>query len=460
MADRISRRTVLRGVGASLALPLLDAMVPNSSQAAGGELSKPPVRSAFLFMPNGVVPKHWDPPNTDDESFELTPMLKPLAKVKEQILLINNLWNEKTVGRNGHWPKVPAFLSGGFVERTAGRDISTGGTSLDQVMAQKIGSKTPLPTLELGVDPTTSGVDNIGGGFTRVYGSHIAWRDPHTPVEKEIVPRLAFDRLFRTNAPSQVVSGFNPNHPAVLKSLQADDTSVLDLVLEDAKSLQRKVGKDDRSKIDEYLESVRSVEKRIEVTMKPQKRWINKGDINIPRPGPGIPREHEKHVRLMLDILVLSFWTDSTRISTFMFGNAQTGRNFSFLDGVKGSFHGLSHHREDKKKRNQYEKVGTWHIIQLAYLLEKMDSLKEQDKSLLDNTMVLFGSTIKDGNRHQEEDLPIILAGKGGGAIRPNRRIIAPKETPLCNLYVNMLNNMGIESKQFGDSTGMLKGIS
>jgi len=458
MAQPISRRTMLRGIGATLALPWLEAM--SATSVAGESLSKPPVRTAFLFMPNGVVPKHWDPPQQENDQFDLTPMLKPLAGVKEGFLLLENLWNEQTVGRNGHWPKVPAFLSGGFVVRTSGRDMDTGGTSLDQVMARHIGSRTPLPTFELGVDPARNGIDNIGGGFTRIYGSHIAWRDPHTPVPKEIIPQLAFDRLFRTSSAGPVVSGFNPNQPQVVKSLQRDDTSVLDLVRDDAKSLQRKVGVQDRAKIDEYLESVRSVERRIESALKPQKRWINEGRFDVPRPGPGIPEDHEDHVRLMLDIMVLAFWTDSTRISTFMFGNAQTGRNFSFLEGVKGSFHQLSHHREQEKERNMYETIGTWHITQLAYVIDKMRSLSEGESTLLDNSMLLFGSTIKDGNRHDEHNLPLILAGKGGGTIRPNRRLAAPKDTPLCNLYMSMLDRMGIKVDRFGDSTGALKGLS
>ena len=458
MAQPISRRTVLRGLGASLALPWLDAMTSRSRAAES--LDKPPVRTAFLFMPNGVVPKHWDPPQKDNDQFDLTPMLKPLAGVKEEFLLLENLWNEQTVGRNGHWPKVPAFLSGGFVVRTSGRDMDTGGTSLDQMMARKIGNRTPLPTFELGVDPARNGIDNIGGGFTRIYGSHIAWRDPHTPVPKEIIPQLAFDRLFRTSSAGPVVSGFNPNQPQVVKSLQRDDTSVLDLVRDDAKSLQRKVGIQDRAKIDEYLDSVRSVERRIESALKPQKRWINEGRFDVPRPGPGIPKDHQEHVRMMLDIMVLAFWTDSTRISTFMFGNAQTGRNFSFLDGVKGSFHQLSHHREQEKERDMYEAIGTWHITQLAYVIDKMRSLSEGESTLLDNSMLLFGSTIKDGNRHDEHNLPVILAGRGGGTIRPGRRLTAPKDTPLCNLYVSMLQRMGIQTERFGDSTGELKGLA
>ena len=452
----LSRRTLLRGAGAALALPWLEAMAPALS--ADESLSKPPLRSAFLFMPNGANPKFWTPEG-EGEQFELSPMLQSLKNVQDDFMLLENLWNENSVGRNGHWPKVPAFLSGGYVVRTSGRDMDTGGTSVDQLMADEIGNRTPLPSFELGVDEAYTGVDNIGGGFTRIYGSHIAWRDPHTPVPKEIIPQLAFDRLFRTGRSNPVVSGFTTHQPAVTKSLARDDTSVLDLVREDAKSLRNKVGNNDKVKLDEYLESVRSVERRIENTMKPQKRWINTGQFDVPRPGPGIPEEHIEHLRLMLDIMVLAFWTDSTRIATFMLGNAQTGRNFSFLEGVKGSFHGISHHRNEEDKLKQYVKIGTWHIEQVAYLLEKMKSLDEAGTSLLDNSMVMFGSTLKDGNAHDPHDLPIILAGRGCGTLKPGRRLRFEKDTPLCNLYLSLLERMGIQRESFGDSTGKLDGL-
>ncbi len=458
MTQPISRRTMLKGTGAAFALPWLDAM-SSSSFGAKKELTKPPLRMAFMFMPNGIVPDHWTPAG-DGEDYEIDkPMLQPLAGLKDEFILLENLWNANTIGRNGHWASVPAWLSGGYVQRSTGRDLDTGGTSVDQVAARHIGTRTPLPTFELGLDEPRTGVDNIGGGFARMYGSYISWRDPHTPVTKELIPQLAFDRLFRTGSATPVVSGANAKHPLVLKSLQRDDASLLDQVLEDAKSLQRRVGYNDRAKIDEYLESVRSVEQRLEATLRPQLRWINEGSFDVPRPGPGIPEDHEEHVRLMLDILVLAFWTDTTRISTLMFGDAQTGRDFSFLDGVKGSFHGLSHHREEMEVRDQYERIGTWHIEQVAYVLDKMRHLDEGGTSLLDNSMVMFGSSLKDGNAHQREDLPLILAGRGGGTLRPGRRLRAKPDTPLCNLYLAMLHRMGVNEESFGDSTGPLEGL-
>jgi hypothetical protein len=243
----------------------------------------------------------------------------------------------------------------------------------------------------------------------------------------------------------------------VAGSLRADDTSVLDLVREDARSLGRRLGNDDRSKLDEYLESVRSVERRIQSAMRPRKRWINEDRFDVARPPAGIPSQHIDHVRLMLDIMVLAFWTDTTRISTLMFGNAQTGRNFSFIDGVtEGSFHGISHHRNEPGRIAQYEKIGTWHIEQLAYVIDRMRGLSEGDSTLLDNSMVFFGSTLRDGNKHDTENLPLILAGRGGGTIRAGRRLTAPERTPLCNLFLAMMQRMGVEVDQFGTSTGVI----
>ena len=411
-----------------------------------------------MFMPNGVRPDYWTPPG-DGEEFECsTPHLKPLAGLKNDFILLENLWNKNTVGRNGHWPKVPAWLSGGYVERTTGNDLDSGGTSVDQVATQHIGQTTPLPTLELGHDPMRYGIDNAGGGFARMYGAFISWRDPHTPVPKEIVPQLAFDRLFRNNR-APVVSSLDARHPSLLESLQRDDSSVLDLVMDQAKTLRRKGSASDQVRLDEYFESVRSVEQRLEASLRPQKRWINQGKFPVDRPAPGIPESHTEHVRLMLDILILALWTDTTRIVTYMFGDAQSSQDYSFLPGVKGSFHGLSHHRNDPYIRTQYENIINWHTNQMAYFLNRVKSLDEGGTSLLDNSMILFGGTLKDGNRHDPENLPLLLAGRGKGSLRPGRRLRAPEKTPMCNLHLALLHRMGVMEKSFGDSTGVLEGL-
>jgi hypothetical protein len=458
MAKVISRRTLLRGAGAVMTLPWLESISSGAPVPATENLAEPPLRMAFLFMPNGVRPDYWTPAG-DNDDYEITPHLKPLESLKSEFLLLENLWHKNTVGRNGHWPKVPAWLSGGFVERTTGSDLDSGGTSVDQLAAQHMGLETPLPTFELGIDAPRTGIDTAGGGFPRALGSFLSWADPHTPVPKEIVPQLAFDRLFR-NSRTPVVSSVDPKHPSLVASLQRDETSVLDLVMEQAKSLRRKGSSGDQARLDQYFDSVRSVEQRMEAAMRPQRRWINQGKFPLERPAPGLPDAHADHVRLMLDILLLALWSDNTRIATMMLGDAQSSQDYSFLPGVKGNFHGLSHHRDIEAQRAQYEKIVTWNIEQVAYFLNRMRSLDEGGKSLLDNSMVLFGGSLKDGNRHDVENLPLVLAGRGKGALKPGRRLRAPEKTPLCNLHLAMLHRMGVMEKSFGDSTGPLEGLS
>jgi len=442
-----------------MALPWLESIAPAAAtNASTPNLSEPPLRMMFLYQDNGTRPDHWTPAG-DGEDYEITPHLKPLESLKSDFILLENLWNKNTVGRNGHWPKTPAWLSGGYVERTSGDDLDSGGTTIDQFAAQRIGDRTPLASIELGMESLRTGIDTAGGGFARMYGSFLSWRDPHTPVPKEIIPQLAFDRLFRTRS-IPVISGVDPNQPAVLSALQRDDSSVLDLVLEDAKAVKSKTSATDRIRLDEYFESVRNVEQRIEASMKPQKRWINQGKFPLDRPSPGIPETHAEHVRIMMDIFLLAFWSDSTRIGTFMVSDAQSPVDYSWLPGVKGNFHSLSHHGEIPETRDQYEKIVTWNIEQVAYLLKKMKGLDEGGTSLLHNSMVMFGGSLKDGNRHTEENLPLLLAGQAKGALRTGRRLRAPAKTPLCNLYVSLLDRMGIKVNSFGDSTGALEGLA
>ncbi|MBI1356563.1 MAG: DUF1552 domain-containing protein [Acidobacteria bacterium] len=459
MAKPITRRTVLRGAGVALSLPWLESLAAGAPVDSSQRLTEPPVRLACLFVPNGVRPEQWVPAG-DAEDYELTPHLEPLKSLKSEFLVLENLWNANTVGRNGHWPKVPAWLSGGFVDRTTGGDLDSGGTSVDQFLAQRVGDGRPLPSLELGIDAPRTGIDTAGGGFPRALGSFLSWADPNTPIPKEIVPQLAFDRLFR-NRRTPVVSSVNPQDPSLLTSLQRDETSLLDVVLEQAKDLRRKGSGADQARLDEYYESVRAVERRLEASLKPQKRWINEGKFPLDRPAPGLPEEHSEHVRLMLDILLLAFWTDSTRVATFMFGDAQSAQTYEFLEGMpKDSFHGLSHHRDLPDRREQYGRIVTWHVEQLAYFLDKMRGLKEGESSLLDNSMVLYGGSLSDGNRHTEENLPLLLAGRGKGSIRPGRRLRAAEKTPMCNLHLALMERMGVNEKAFGDSTGGLQGLA
>lgn len=457
----ISRRAVLRGLGVTVCLPLLESLSAGMANAAkpGGDRS--PVRLAALYMPNGVNPAKWLPTGVGRD-FQLSPVLAPLQKVKSEILVFTELMNKASIEGDGHYVKVAPFLTGTAITKTTGSNLRCGGVSMDQLVAQHIGNLTPLPSLELSVESVTMGVDtNVG--FTRLYGSHISWSTPTTPVTREINPQLAFDRLFRTRRSHGGASS-------------AGDESVLDVVLEDANSLQTRIGHADRLKLQEYFDAVRSVEKRIRFDAARRKEEYA-GDAEarreVERLGGRIKDyyqdparlsersiDHTEQVRLMLDLMVLAFWTDATRVATFMFGNEVSGKNFSFLPGVNGGHHQISHHENDAAKLDQYAKINTWHIAQYAYMLERLQSIREGNGTLLDNCMVLFGSGMKDGNEHSPYNLPIVLAGRAGGALATGRHLVYDKKTPLCNLYRGMLSRVGVPVTHFGDSTGELAGLS
>lgn len=453
----IPRRSFLRGMGVTLGLPMLHAMgklLPSASAEALARSTvapnvQAPVRMACIYFPNGVWEKNWFP-QKDGTVFELPSSLEPLAAHRDDCLIFSNLDKKNSHQGDGHYAKTANFLTGLPVKKTPGKDISVGGVSIDQYCAHHIGQLTPLPSLELGIDPVVSGIDSVVG-YTRLYGCYISWRTPNTPVAKEINPRLAYERLFGVMRAAKSTSAASRQ--------AADDRALLDLVLDDANSLRRKLGRDDQFKLDEYLDSVRDVERRLEYFSKPDPRdWKPSSepeDIAAPK---GAPGDHQEHVRLMLDLMALAFWTDSTRIGSFMFANDVSGKNFGKLvGGTEGSHHEFSHHQNKAEKYEPYSKINRWHAEQLAYFLNKLKSVKEGDKTLLDNSMVLFGSSFSDGNRHDPNNLPIILAGRGGGRIKPGRHIACEKNTPLCNLYVSMLDRMGTPVESFGDSTEALE---
>lgn len=458
----LTRRTLLKGLGVTMCLPLLESLQPHAARAAGpgAKAAKAPVRLAVLYMPNGVNPKAWQPQGTG-AAFELSPILAPLASLKSDILVFSELMNKSSIEGDGHYVKVAPFLTGTAVTKTTGGDLRVGGVSLDQLVAQHVGNMTPLPSLELSVEPVTMGVDtNVG--FTRLYGSHISWSTPTTPVTREINPQLAFDRLFR------------PKGAAGKRGTSDGDKSVLDAVLEDARSLQSKIGSADRHKLNEYFDAVRSVETRIawDAARRKQEHLADPATAKeieklggrirdyyaVPEGQRGI--DHTAQVRLMLDIMVLAFWTDSTRVATFMFGNEVSGKNFSFLPGVGGGHHQISHHENDAAKLEQYQKINVWHLEQYAYLLTRLKSIPEGNGTLLDNAMVLFGSGMKDGNAHSPYNLPIVLGGRGGSTLATGRHLVYDKKTPLCNLYRALLPRLGVPVAAFGDSSGELAGLS
>jgi hypothetical protein len=452
----LSRRTMLRGMGASIALPFMDAM--QAARAAG--TTKFPIRMGVVFMPNGVREDAWTPQGEGND-FEFSPILKPLEKHRSDLAVLTQLGHKNCEAGDGHYAKTANWLTGTPIAKTTGKNLHCG-VSLDQVLARQTAHLTRFPSLELGTEPVHSGVD-FNVNYTQLYGSHISWRTPTSPLPPEINPRLVFDRLFRENAKERMASA-------------AENKSVLDLVLSDAVSLRASVGKDDQQRLDEYLESLRSVERRIEADIKRVasgenldpgvKAEISRLDKNISDamakkpndPGGRLRLDHTEHSRLMLDLMTLAFWSDSTRASTFMFGWAVSSKNFSFLDGVKLSHHELSHHGGDKSKLEQYEKICIWHSEQFAYLLDRMKAIREGEGTLLDHTMLLFGSSLRDGNKHDPHNLPLVLAGHGGG-LKMGQHITSEKGTPLCNLHLTMLQAAGVKTERFGDSTGTVRGL-
>ena len=459
---KLSRRETLKGVGATLALPFLEAMRPMTAYAqSAGAASSDPVRMACLFMPNGVRPDKWTPRGSGS-SYKMSPILSPLEEVREQLLVISGLTNKPSHGGDGHYFKTASWLTCTTIERTQGSNVSSNGISIDQIAAEAIGRETRLPSMELGTEPVTSGVDrNVN--LTRLYGSHISWKKPDVPLPCEINPRIAFDRLFRGSKQGG-------------KGNASSDQSVLDIVLEDAKSLQRSLGKEDSHKLEQYLESVREVERRISNEASKvgagQKLTpaalteIKALDQSIKKVAGGkgndlggrIKINPTEHVRLMMDIMVLAFWTDSTRVSTFMFGNAVSGKNFSFLDGVSGSHHSISHHKNNPGQLEQYQRINTWHTEQYAYMLKRMKAIPEGNATLLDNSMVLFGSGIRDGNAHATKDIPIIIGGGANGQLKTGRHLEAKGGSELASLYVGMLKRLGVKQK-IGDASRELRGI-
>lgn len=438
----ISRRTVLRGTGVALALPWLEAMQWRSARAGQVESDRP-VRVAALFFPNGVREDRWTPEQTG-ENWELTPQLQPLADLKDKVSVVSGLWHQACNTGDGHYVKDAAWLTGTTITKTTGVNLNSGGVSMDQLAAAKLGQLTPLPSLELGVEPVRSGVDGVVG-YTRVYGAHISWRTPTQPLAKEINPRLVFERMTR------IASGGTAGR---------SNRPLLDLVGEDADRLRNKLGSADRHRMDQYLESVRSLEQRLEraesTTGTP---WQSKVDFATRTPPPEDPKEHAERVRLMLDMMALAFESDVTRVSTFMFGNSVSTVNFSFLDGVTESHHETSHHQNKAEKLDQYEKISTWHVAQLAYLLDKLRSIPEGESNVLENSAILFGSALRDGNKHSPHDVPLLLAGNAGGTLRSGQHVKLPNDSPMANLLLTMLKTANVDTKHFADSTGVIDSL-
>ena len=444
----ITRRTALKGLGTAIALPFMDSLSfgasPTPSLASG-----PPRRLAFLYVPNGVNMAEWTPKN-EGKLTELPEILKPLEKFKDSFNVITGMTLDKARpngdGPGDHARAMAAFLTGRQPRKTHGADIRVG-MSADQHVATAIGDSTRFPSLELGIEKGQN-AGNCDSGYSCAYSANLSWRGESTPNAKETDPKAVFDRLFGGNDPKELAEA------RARRELYSK--SILDFVTEDAKGLNQTLGSTDQKKLDEYLTSVREVEQRIEKARKLSSEPVKKPDMASPT---GVPKEWQEHVRLMMDLMVLSFQTDLTRVITLPIANDGSNRPYKMIEVAEGH-HDLSHHGSDPKKLEKIKKINTFHIEQVGYLLGKMKSVKEPNgTTLLDNAMVVYGSGIGDGNRHNHDDLPILLAGKGGGTIESGRHLVYPKKSdiPLMNLYLALFERMGVPTAKFGDSTGVLK---
>lgn len=440
----ISRRTILRGLGTAVSLPLLDAMLPVGRLAAAAPQA--PLRTMFFMVPNGAHMPAWTP-STEGAGYTLSQTMEPLAKHREYISVFSGLTLDGARahedGAGDHARSGASFLTGAHPKKTDGADIKNS-VSVDQVAAQAIGSKTRFASLEMGLDGSAQ-AGSCDSGYSCAYSSNLAWRNETSPLAKEIDPSAIFDRLFGNG--DNVSEGKNRAERIERRK------SVLDFVLDDATGLQKKLGVADKRKLDEYLYAVREVENRL---VKSDKLRVGEDGIpNFPRPA-GVPRDWSEHCKLMLDMVALAIRSDSTRVLSFMYGNEGSIRGYPEI-GAPESHHDLSHHGKSEEKQAKVQKINLFHMQHFAYLLDHFASVEEAGGKLLDNCMIIYGSGISDGDRHNHDDLPIIMAGKAGGKIKKASHWRFPKDTPLCNLYLWMLNQVGVKADSFGDSKGMLK---
>ena len=444
-AHLIPRRTFLRGLGTAIALPTLEAMLPSRALAAGN--IKFPTRMAFIYIPNGVIQKKWNV-SGEGSKYKFSHILEPLTKHREDLLIFSGLAHDKARangdGAGDHARANATFLTGCQARKTSGANIRLG-VSVDQVAAQKVGGETRLASLELSSDGVrVSG--RCDSGYSCAYQFNLSWKNDSTPMPPESNPRAVFDRLFTRGSKKEI----DENKLRRERSRK----SILDFAMEDAKRLEKKLGWTDRQKLEEYLESIRELEKRIET--------MGASNPNLP-PGysapVGRPRKFGDHVRMMGDMMTLAFQTDSTRIASFLLAHDGDNRSYPHL-GVKDGHHSLSHHRDTPSKVAALTKINRYHASLFAHFLDRMKAVKEGDGTLLDHSMIVYGGAIGDGNRHTHNNLPVVVAGNGNGAIRTGRHVRYPTNTPMANLFLSMLEIFGAPTERLGDSTGSLKGLS
>ena len=436
----LPRRAVLRGLGATVALPLLDCMVP-ALTAQSRTAAAPIKRFGVFYVPNGMSMPYWYP-KTEGPLDQLPPTLRPLEAFKDRVLICGGLDDESAnlvKGGGDHARSAGTFLTCVPFKMTAGADVSNA-VSVDQIAARELSKETQLASLELGIESNAM-IGSCDGGASCAYTNTIAWRTPTTPLPIENDPRAVFERMFGTSGSTD---------PEVRLARMRRDRSILDLVGAELAGLGRIIGPGDRVKVEEYLEALRDIERRIAMAEDQNTRELPVVDQPV-----GVPNDYRDHARLMMDLLALAYQTDLTRISTFMLAREVSGRAYPEI-GVSDSHHPLSHHQDEPAKLQRLHQVNEYHLQQFAHLVAKLDALPEGDGTMLDSTLFLYGTGISDSNTHFHDDLPIALVGGKNAGIKGGRYIRYPADTPLANLHVSILEKLGVEVEAFGDSTGKL----
>jgi hypothetical protein len=459
MSTRISRRTVLKGLGTAIALPWLESMLPAVGEASTLAASTAPKRLGFVYVPNGIVMQNWTPAGQGAE-FQLTRTLEPLQPFKDKMLVLTSLTCDKARpngdGNGDHARAMSAFLTGAQPRKTEGANIRVG-ISVDQACASRIGHLTRFPSLELGIEEGRQ-VGRCDSGYSCAYSHNLSWRNESTPVVKDCDPQSVFDRLFGNG---------NARETAAARARrQRQHSSILDFAMEDARGLQSQLSMADQRKLEEYLTSIREIEVRIArgATETPATPPAGQERPPAMRGRSGQQRqngqdEYPQHVRLMLDLFVLAWQGDLTRVITLPFANEGSNQTYSFA-GAAVPHHETSHHMNNAEKLEHLTKINTFHTRQFAYLLNRLESIQEGNGTLLDNSMLVYGCGNSDSNRHNHDNLPILVVGRGGGTIRGGRHIRYRPETPLNNLWLGLLDRMGAPHARLGDGTGKLEGLS
>jgi len=437
----LPRRTFLRGLGTAVALPFLEAMTPAFAVAA-----TPITRVAFLYTANGVIMHDWTP-QQEGASFAFTKTLQPVASFRDQVLVVSGLAHRNGEalgdGPGDHARAGASWLTGVHPKKTRGADIQNG-MSVDQMLAQDIGRSTRLPSLELGLEDVRM-VGGCDSGYSCAYSNTLSWSSPTTPLPYENNPRRVFERLFGDGETTD---------PAVRAVRARQNRSLLDFVLDDARRLSPSLGAGDRRKLSDYLDAVREVERRIQNTER-------QDSVELPaldRPD-GVPPTFEEHVQVMSDLIAIAFQADLTRVVTLMYSREGGNRTYRSI-GVPDAHHGLSHHQNDRARMARLQMIDQHHVAMLAYFLGKLHAAQDDGGSLLDHSIVVYGSSLSDSNRHLHDNLPTLVAGGGAGAIRGGRHLRYPEGTPMTNLFVTLLDRVGAHRVQIGDSTGQIDHLS